>query len=60
MIKKKKIAEVYITADNLLNRAYQNHLSRLKYCDINPVTNRQGIYNMGCNVVFKVIVPIVL
>ena len=60
MLKKKKIAEVYITADNLLNRAYQNHLSRLKYCDINPVTNRQGIYNMGRNVVFKVIVPIVL
>ena len=58
MMKKKKIAEVYITADNILNRAYQNHLSRLKYCDFNPVTNRQGVYNMGRNVVFKVIVPI--
>ena len=54
----KKIAEVYIAAENLLNRAYQNHLSRLKYADINSVTGRQGVYNMGRNVTFKVIVPI--
>lgn len=56
----KKIAELYITADNLLNRAYQNHLSRLKYCDVNNATGRQGVYNMGRNVIFKVIVPIAL
>lgn len=56
----KKMAEIYITAENLLNRAYQNHLSRLKYCDINNVTGRQGVYNMGRNIVFKVIVPITL
>ena len=59
-INKKKVAEIYITADNLLNTAYQNHLSRLKYCDINNVTGRQGVYNMGRNIVFKVIVPITL
>lgn len=59
-INNKKVAEIYITADNLLNRAYQNHLSRLKYCDINHVTGRQGVYNMGRNIVFKVIVPIAL
>ena len=59
-INKKKVAEIYITADNLLNTAYQNHLSRLKYCDINNVTGRQGVYNMGRNIVFKVIVPISL
>ena len=59
-INKKKVAEIYITADNLLNTAYQNHLSRLKYCDINNVTGRQGVYNMGRNIVFKVIVPIAL
>ena len=56
----KKVAELYVTADNLLNRAYQNHLSRLKYCDVNNATGRQGIYNMGRNVVFKVIIPIEL
>ena len=56
----KKVAEFHVTADNLLNRAYQNHLSRLKYCDTNAVTGRQGVYNMGRNVVFKLIVPISL
>ncbi|MBP3774830.1 MAG: TonB-dependent receptor [Bacteroidaceae bacterium] len=56
-IHKQKVAELYITADNLLNRAYQNHLSRLKYTDENLLTGRQGICNMGRNVVFKVIVP---
>ena len=56
----KKVAEIYVTADNLLNRAYQNHLSRLKYCDINHATGCQGVYNMGRNVVFKLIIPISL
>jgi iron complex outermembrane receptor protein len=56
----KKVAELYITADNLLNKAYQNHLSRLKYCDTNNATGHQGVYNMGRNVVFKVIIPIQL
>ena len=58
MIRKKKWAEIYITADNLLNRAYQNHLNRLKYCDVNNVTGRQGVYNMGRNIVMKLVVPI--
>ena len=58
-IHKKKIAELYVTAENLLNTAYQNHLSRLKYCDVNNATGRQGVFNMGRNIVFKVIVPIV-
>ncbi len=57
-IHKRKVAEVSITAENLLNTAYQNHLSRLKYCDINNATGRQGVYNMGRNIVFKVMVPI--
>ena len=57
-LKGKKIAELYITADNLLDKAYQNHLSRLKYCDENVVTGRRGVYNMGRNVTFKVVVPI--
>ncbi len=56
----RKIAELYVIADNLLNRAYQNHLSRLKYADVNTVTGRQGVYNMGRNVVFKLVVPITL
>ena len=59
-VKGKKMAEFYITADNLLNKAYQNHLSRLKYADENVVTGRRGVYNMGRNITFKVVVPIVL
>ena len=56
----KKVAELYITADNLLNKAYQNHLSRLKYADVNTVTGRRGVYNMGRNITFKVVVPITI
>ena len=57
-VKGKKIAEFYITADNLLNKAYQNHLSRLKYTDVNVVTGRRGVYNMGRNITFKVVIGI--
>ena len=59
-VKGKKIAELYVSADNLLNKAYQNHLSRLKYADMNVVTGRRGVYNMGRNITFKVVVPIAL
>ena len=59
MIRKKKVAELYVTADNLFNQAYQSHLSRLKYTDMNVATGRMGVYNMGRNVVMKVVVPLV-
>ena len=59
-VRGRKIAEFYVTADNLLNKAYQNHLSRLKYADVNTVTGRRGVYNMGRNVTFKLVVPIEL
>ena len=55
--KDRKVAELYVTADNLLNRAYQSHLSRLKYADVNTVTGRQGVYNMGRNITVKLVVP---
>ena len=57
-IHKKKVAEISVTAENLLNRAYQNHLNRLKYTDMNNVTGQQGVFNMGRNIVFKVLIPI--
>lgn len=59
-IRRKKVAELYITADNLLNRTYQSHLSRLKYADVNPLTGRRGVSNMGRNVIMKVVIPITL
>jgi len=60
MFRSKKLVEFYITGDNLLNKAYQNHLSRLKYADENVVTGRRGVYNMGRNITFKIVVPIAL
>ncbi len=58
MVKGKKIAQLHVTADNLLDKAYQNHLSRLKYTDENVVTGRRGVCNMGRNITIKVVVPI--
>ena len=57
-IHKRKVAEISVTAENLLNRAYQNHLSRQKYTDVNNVTGQQGVFNMGRNIVFKLLIPI--
>ena len=58
LVRGKKMAELYVLADNLLNCAYQNHLSRLKYAPVNLVTGRRGVYNMGRNVTFKAVIPI--
>ena len=54
-----KMATLIVNADNITDRAYQNHLSRLKYADINNVTGRVGVYNMGRNISFKVVIPII-
>lgn len=49
---------VYISASNLTDVAYQSHLSRLKYVGYNYATGRAGIFNMGRNISFKLIIPI--
>ncbi|MFN8287935.1 MAG: TonB-dependent receptor [Chitinophagales bacterium] len=46
------------SVNNILNTAYQNHLSRWKYNGENPLTGRTGIYNMGRNFTIKLIVPL--
>lgn len=56
--KGRKRASVILTANNILDKAYQNHLSRLKYTDINEVTGRQGVFNMGRNFGVKILVPL--
>ena len=58
VIHDKKIAEMYIIADNITNRAYQSHLSRLKYAEVNYLTRRQGVFNMGRNIIFKLFIPL--
>ena len=57
-IRGRHTATVTITADNIFDRAYQSHLSRLKYAPVNNVTQRRGIYNQGRNFGVKVSFPI--
>jgi len=56
--KNRRRATLYITAENLADKAYQSHLSRLKYADMNVVTGRRGVYNTGRNFGLKLIVPL--
>lgn len=46
---------LYITAENLADVAYQDHLSRLKYAPENLANGRVGVYNMGRNISLKLI-----
>ncbi len=55
---KKTLFSVYLIGNNLTDVAYQNHLSRLKYTDVNQLTGRQGVFNTGRNIVLKVNVPL--
>ena len=55
----KKVVEIFIEGTNLANVNYQSNMSRLKYFD-NPVVPagvQPGIFNMGRNISFKVVVP---
>ena len=54
----KTLFSLFISASNLTDVAYQSHLSRLKYAGTNYATGRSGIYNMGRNISFKLIIPI--
>jgi iron complex outermembrane receptor protein len=56
--RKRTICSLYISATNLADIAYQSHLSRLKYEPENYASGRTGVYNMGRNISFKLIVPI--
>ena len=50
--------ELTFSCQNLFDKAYQPHLSRLRYVDTGSPTGRQGISAMGRNFCFKVSVPI--
>jgi len=56
--KKKTLFSLYIYANNITDVAYQSNMSRLKYGDPNNVTDRIGVYEMGRNISFKILVPI--
>jgi len=57
-IKNKKLFSIYAALNNISDRAYQSHLSRLKYTATNNLTGREGVFNMGRNFSLKIIVPI--
>ncbi len=56
--KKQTIFSINISANNITDAAYQNHLSRLKYAPENIATGRFGVYNIGRNFSAKVNVPL--
>lgn len=58
MYKGKSRASIFITASNITNKAYQNHLSRLKYADTNLITGREGVFGMGRSFGLKLLIPI--
>ena len=49
---------IYISVNNLMDVAYQSHLSRLKYTPLNYANGRSGVFGMGRNMSLKLVVPI--
>lgn len=60
MVRGNKICSIYINVNNLANTPYVDYMSRFKYNSTNYSNgvDRVGVYNMGRNVSFKVIVPL--
>lgn len=56
--RKRTLFTLIFNINNLTDKAYQSHLSRLKYQDKNNVTNRMGVFNMGRNLSIKLMIPI--
>uniref|UniRef100_A0AB33J0R2 TonB-dependent receptor n=1 Tax=Prevotella sp. GTC17254 TaxID=3236794 RepID=A0AB33J0R2_9BACT len=59
-VRGKKVISLIFTLNNVFDRAYQNHLNRLKYAAVNNMTGRRGVFNMGRNFGVKLIVPLSL
>lgn len=55
---KRTVCSIYLSGTNLTDVAYQSNMSRLKYADTNNVTGRTGVFNMGRNISFKLLIPI--
>jgi len=52
------VLSIYIYGDNLTDVAYQSNMSRLKYADTNNATGRVGVFAMGRNFSFKLLIPL--
>lgn len=55
--KGKVLFGINLSLNNITDVAYQDHLSRLKYTDVNAATSRMGVFNMGRSFSLKVNVP---
>lgn len=55
---KKDALHIFLNIENVTDKSYQNHLSKLKYAPANNASGRIGIYNMGRNISLKMIVNI--
>lgn len=56
--KDRDLFQFFLTANNIFDKAYQNHLSRLKYAAENLQTERMGVFNMGRNFCVKILLPL--
>jgi iron complex outermembrane recepter protein len=55
---KKTLFSIHLAMNNITDRAWQSHLSRLKYAAVNNVTGRTGVFNTGRNFSIKVNIPL--
>jgi len=56
--KGKTLCSIYINCTNLFNTPYIDYMSRFKYNPVNYTTGRVGVFNMGRNISFKMVVPL--
>jgi len=56
--KDKTLFTLLLLGNNLTDEAYQDHLSRLKYTDVNVATGRAGVFGRGRNWMIKVNIPL--
>ena len=52
------LVEIHFSVTNFTNKAYQHHLSRLKYTEQNMLTGRLGVFNPGRNFSLKLNFPL--
>jgi len=52
------VFRLFVTCNNLFDTPYIDYMSRFKYNPVNYVTHRVGVFNMGRNVSFKVVIPL--
>jgi iron complex outermembrane receptor protein len=52
------VCSIYIACSNLFDTPYMDYMSRFKYYPVNYTTGRVGVFNMGRNISFKLVVPL--